>query len=96
MISCRCVILTIYCKFTLLRLSQNAVFADALFFSYEGSTEIPRILYPNTAYFIDECPFYNGGRHGNLPSSYVKWPVTSGQLLFFNGESPSISGFLLL
>jgi len=31
-ISCRCVILTNYGQFTLLRLSQNALFADALFF----------------------------------------------------------------
>src|SRR6218665_280004 len=32
MISCRCVVLSNYCQFTLLRLSPNADFADALFF----------------------------------------------------------------
>ena len=32
MISCRCVILANYWQFTLVRLSQKAVFADALFF----------------------------------------------------------------
>ena len=32
MILCRCAILANYCQFTLLRLSQHAGFADALFF----------------------------------------------------------------
>src|SRR6218665_227600 len=61
------------------------------------------------AYFNDECPFYNGDRHGNLPLFYVKWPVTNGHLRFLTvnhpllaasffwiyGESPSIDGYFL-
>jgi len=43
MISCRCVILTNYWQFTRLRLSQTAVFADALFFLL--TVEYPKSLY---------------------------------------------------
>ena len=78
LISCRCVILrpTNYWQFTLLRLSQIAVFADALFFVMRAVGLQSYHFYHNVSYFSHHYPCANRKRR-KLGDSWLATEVES-------------------
>ena len=66
MISCRCVILTNYWQFTLVRLSQKAVSADALFFLMRADMSLQVSLW-----WLSVCPSACGN-----PASITEWHIS--------------------